>query len=346
MRRACVIGLVVALCACGGSAPRRVESADVSRQETLEETRLAERQRDAWTPPVLLWEIGDEAEASYVHAALPFGTTMRHALPEPHDGALDLSRAIVTTFDPREAVPLDQVPESALMGRRDRLDRMLGAEEWTALRAQLGPALPDESLRRIPPMILVEHLVRVRMAEVEAEADGRNPVPHAISTSSVIGDVLAWARMQGAPIVAIDTHEQAAARLAAIPREASLEGLRDALANVEAWRARWSTLRSAYASADDHALASACEASLGEGALADARRAERAARIDAWSALITAQLEEGRAFVALPACDVVGEDGALARIAASGVRVRRLGAAPGSAPPRDLGRSREAGVLP
>ncbi|AKF04984.1 hypothetical protein DB32_002133 [Sandaracinus amylolyticus] len=342
-----MIGIVVALCAaCGGSAPRRVESADVSRQETLEESRLAERQREAWTPPVLLWEVGDEAEASYVHAALPFGTTMRHALPEPHDGALDLSRAIVTTFDPREAVALDHVPESALMGRRDRLDRMLGAEAWAALRAQLGPAIPDESLRRIPPMILVEHLVRVRMAEVEAEADGRNPVPHAISTSSVIGDVLAWARMQGAPIVSLDTHEQAAERLAAIPRDVSLEGLHDALTNVDAWRARWSALRSAYTSADDRALASACEASLGEGALAEARRAERAARIEAWATTIAAQLGQGRAFVALPACDVVGDDGALARIASTGTRVRRLGAAPGSAPPRDLGRSREAGVLP
>lgn len=345
--RASVLLAVAALVgACGGSQRRTVDQDDVSRQEALEETRLAERQREAWTPPVLLWELGDEANASYLLAALPFGTTMRHALPEPHDGSLDLARVVVATFDPREVAPLAGIPEAALMGRRERLDRMLGPEGWASLRAELGPGIADETLRRIPPMLLVEHIVRVRMAEAEAEADGRAPVPHAASTSSVIGDVLEWARAHGVEVQTLDTREQSAERLAAIPHEVALEGLQDALAQREAWRERWGAVRGAYAGADDRALAAACAATLGEGALAEARRAQRAERIAAWAAQISAQIAQGRAFVAIPACDVVGEDGALASIGASGLRVRRLGAPPGSAPPRDLGGSRAAGVLP
>ncbi|MDQ3035280.1 MAG: hypothetical protein M3Y87_22945, partial [Myxococcota bacterium] len=85
---------------CGGAAPR-VEQADVSRQETLEETRLAQRQRDEWTPPVLLWEVGEGASASVLFASLPYGTTMRHALPEPHDGRLELAERVVVADDPR-----------------------------------------------------------------------------------------------------------------------------------------------------------------------------------------------------------------------------------------------------
>src|SRR5690606_10511954 len=147
-------------------------------------------------------------------------------------------------------------------------------------RAELGPAIADESLWRIPPMLLVEHLARVRMAEAEAEADGRPPVPHAASTSSVIGDVLEWARVQGVEVVSLDTRDESAARLASIPHDVALEGLRDALAQRDAWRARAQAVRRAYAGSDDRALASACAAALGEGALGDARRAQRDARIE------------------------------------------------------------------
>jgi uncharacterized protein YbaP (TraB family) len=331
---------------CGGSAPRQVDQDDVSRQETLEESRLAQRQRDEWTPPVLLWELGHGQATSVLFAALPYGTTMRHALPEPHDGRLELAERVVVVHDPR-ALRLESAEgESALMGRRDRLDRMLEPEAWAALRAQMGPQPADEVLRRMQPSLLIEHLMRVRMAEIEAEADGRAPVAFAASTSSVMGDVLEWAVAQGVPVVALEEPAAAMARIAALPREAALERLGAVLADPDALRAAHGAVRTAYLASDDAGLARACAGIDGEGAYAEAARAARAEVLDRWAPVVQEQLAEGDAFVIVDACSAVGDGGMLARLAAAGVAARRLGAPPGSAPPRDVGGSREAGVLP
>lgn len=346
VRRTLGVMILIAGLGCGGTTPRHVDPDDVSRQETLEESRLAQRQREAWTPPVLLWELGHGQSTSVLFAALPYGTTMRHALPEPHDGRLELSERVVVVHDPRALRLESGQGESALMGRRDRLDRMLGAEPWAALRAQIGAQPVDDVLRRMQPLLLVEHLMRVRMAEIEAEADGRAPVAFAASTSSVMGDVLEWAIAQGVPVVALEEPAAVMARVAAFPREPALEGLRAVLADPDRIRAAHHAVRTAYLAADDAGLATACAGIDGEGAYAEAARASSSEVLDRWMPVVMEQLAAGDAFVIVDACAAVGERGLLARLAAEGVPARRLGSAPGSAPPRDLGGSREAGVLP
>lgn len=348
LRLAGVAGVALALAAigCGGSAPRRVDQDDVSRQEALEETRLAERQREEWTPPVLLWELGHGASASVLLAAMPYGTTMRHALPDPHGGRLELAERVVVAVDPR-AMRMEEAGEASMMpGRRDRLDRILDRELWAAVRAAFEPAIADETLRRTEPFWLAQHLLRVRMAEIEAAADGRAPVAFAASTSSVIGDVLAWATTQGVPVVALEEPAAARARAAAIPREASIDGLRAVVVDAARVRESLAAQRTAYLAADDRALAAACADDAGAAQYGEAFRAWDAELLDRWVPVLRAQIEQGDAFVVAPACTAVGANGVLARLAAEGVPVRRLGAPPGSAPPRDLGRAREAGVLP
>ena len=338
------ISLVLASVAgCGSSAPRTRGESDVSRTEAVSEARVETVERRVWTPSVLLWQVGDRDHPSWVFATLNYGVTLEVALPDPHDAILDEARAVVAPMDPRLA-QIEATAEVLRMGRRERLDRMLGRELWPRLMAALGPDISEESARITRPSVLASHLSRIRMAEVEAIAEGRDPVPFAGSSSSASGELLDRAIAAGVPIVSLDASVAESVReLDEAGRELELQWLRYMIEHEAESRLATAEMRAAYLAQDERSLAALCDGEEGdgegdgeEGTDVVARvRAMMLAHTDRWMTVIDRELEAGGVLIALPACDVLFSRGVLARLRERGLHVERLGSPPGTPRPPD-----------
>lgn len=311
--------IAAAFAGCGGGEILRVGvGGDVTAQhrpappETEEGGHLR-----AW-----LWEVrGSGApEPSYVLGTMHIGVTRRRALPPPLDEHLHHSRVLVMEIDFREAERMFQAATSRPLPRRQWLDRALPSSAWRLLVEELGHLVPPDVLRRIPPGFLAMHLMQVRMAEVEAREDGREPVRGAASTARLDSAIFEWSVTMGRPLVALETPEQQMAALARIPSGPSIDTLRALLVDADAARDEARALREAYLSFDAQRLSSA----LGEMS-EEERRILLTERNIEWMERLVPELERGRAFVAVGLGHLLGEQSVLAMLAERGFTVRRIG---------------------
>lgn len=316
------------LSACGGAAvvedDRRSET-HVEHVEDVPQSSAAESR----TPPVLLWQVtaGAADEPSWILASLSFGADLSSALPAPHDRVLERAGRIVADVDPA-ALELPALYDAYRLGRHERLDRMLGAPAWVHLRSEVGALLPEATLRQIRPWVLALHFTRVRMAE--AEASPASPATGAGSTSNLTRELIERARASGRPTEWLDpdpaTH---VADLERLPGSFWILALREALEAPEAVRARLVGIRDAYRSRHEGRVREACAAPSTLDADAPGHTSTLiATRVQRWLPEVERQLRRGGALVAVDACILLAENGLLAALYGTGLRIRRLGGAP------------------
>lgn len=311
---------MLAALGCGGGEVLRVGvGGDVTAQH-----RAPDPEAEASGPPrAWLWEVrgGDASEPSFVLGTMHIGVTRRRALPPPLDEHLHQSRALVMEIDPRQAERMFQsAPPGRPLPRRQWLDRALPRATWELLVAELGRRVPPDFLRRIPPGFLSHHLGQVRMAEVEAREDGREPVRGAASTARLDNAIYEWSVMMGRPLVPLETPEEALGALSRVPRGEAIDSLRRLLEHAEETRDEQRALREAYLSFDAQRM-SAVLAGMGE----EERRILLIERNVAWMEHLVPEIRRGRAFVAVGLGHLLGEQSVLAMLVERGYEVRRVG---------------------
>ena len=319
---------------CGGA--QNGESAE--EREAREAALIRQQLRESWTPPVLLWQVAEGAvgqhEASWVMASMPYGATLHDALPAPHDEILDRANHVVAEVDPG-ALELPALYETYRLSRRDRLDRLLGAGAWAGLRTEVGDLLPEAQLRTIRPWVLSLHIARIRMAEAEADADQRRRVPGAASTSSVTNELIEFARTRGTPTEWLDAEPTTyISDIEAIDQSHWVLALRDQVESADAARARMDHVRVAFASRDESQVRAACAEVNGNDPEAGVQlRAMIGVRAQRWLPEVEQHVRRGGALVAIDACTLLADNGLLALLYGTGLRIQRLGAPPGTERP-------------
>lgn len=330
---ASLLAASLALAACGGA--QQGESPE--ERERREAVLLRQQLRASWTPPVLLWQITvgvGEGQPSWVMATMAYGATLHDALPAPHDEIVARAGHVVAEVDPA-ALELPALYESHTLPRRERLDRLLGAGPWTQLRTEMGTLLPEASLRTIAPWVLSLHLSRVRMAEAEADADRRRRVVGAASTSSVTSELIEAARRRGTPTEWLDVDPLTyIADFEAIEQPHWLLTLREQLESADTARARAEHLRAAFASREEGRVREACrEVNDNDPEAPQERRTLIGVRAQRWLPEVEQHVRRGNALVAVDACTLLADNGLLALLYGTGLRIQRLGASPGTERP-------------
>ncbi len=331
-----VVAATVAIGALGGCGGAQTESSD--ERDAREAALIRQQLRESWTPPVLLWQVAEgavgEHEPSWVMAAMPYGATLHDALPAPHDEILGRATHVVAEVDPG-ALELPALYESYRLSRRERLDRLVGAGPWAALRTEVGALLPEATLRTIRPWVLSVHIARIRMAEAEADADDRRRVPGAASTSSVTTELIEFARTRGTATEWLDPDPTTyISDIEAIDQSHWVLALQDQLESADASRARMDHLRVAFASSDESQVRAACAEVNGNDAEAGVQlRAMVGVRAQRWLPEVEAHVRRGGALVAIDACTLLADNGLLALLYGTGLRIQRLGAPPGTERP-------------
>lgn len=330
------LAALVLTCAasCGGA-----QGGESSEEREAREAALIRQQlRDSWTPPVLLWQVTvgatGEHEPSWILASLGYGATLHSALPAPHDRILERATHVVAEVDPG-ALELPALYDTHRLGRRDRLDRMLGAGAWGQLRSEMGQLLPEPALRQIRPWVLALHVSRIRMAEAEADAEERRRVPGAASTSSVTSELIEVARTRGTETAWLDADPATyISDVEGIDDEHWVLALREQLESADLVRARMGHLREAYASTDEARIREVCsEASTLDPEGAVQARAIIGIRAQRWLPEVEQHVRRGGAIVAVDACTLLADNGLLALLYGTGLRIQRLGAPPGTERP-------------
>lgn len=279
---------------------------------------------EAPLPRAWLWRVsgGDAPSPSYLLGTMHVGVRMPDALPHPYDDYLHQTRALVMEVDFREAERYLAESARAPRGARSRrlLDRALGRETWDRLVAELGQRVPAELLRHIPPGAVTLYLQQVRMAEAEAIAEGREPIPGVPSSARLDLSIFDWAIREGCPIVALETPAQALAALDAVAEPDVLEGLRQIVDHADEARAEAASLRDAYLAFDPSAVVAAASAGLTPAA----RDALLVQRNRAWEAALFPQIRQGNAFVAVGLAHLLGEGSVVEALRARGYTVERV----------------------
>jgi uncharacterized protein YbaP (TraB family) len=260
---------------------------------------------------------------SYVLGTMHVGIRMPDALPHPYDDYLHDTRALVMEVDLREAERY--MAESARTHHGTRsgrtLDRALGRESWQRLVAEMSTRVPGEILRRVPPGTMTLYLQQVRIAEVEAIAEGREPVPGVPSSARLDASIFDWAVRQGCPVVALETPEQALDALDGLPEGDVVGALRHIVDEPDEARAEAAALRNAYLSFDAQAILDLLGAAWGPAE----REQILYQRNRAWEAALFPQIQQGNAFVAVGVGHLLGPESVIEALRARGYTVERIG---------------------
>jgi uncharacterized protein YbaP (TraB family) len=327
VKRSLVLALTFALslASCGPRTTLRATSAGSVTTPRASATSSTSADADpAPLPRAWLWRVsgGDSGAPSYVLGTMHVGVRMPDALPPPYDDYLHDTRALVMEVDFRDVHRYLTEAAQAERPRPHPLDRALGPESWSRLVTELGGVIPPEALRELPPGALTLYLMQVRIAEVEAIEEGREPIPGAPTSARLDETIADWAIRAGRPIVALETPEQALAVLDdVLPEEEVLVELRHLVDDADAARAEASTLRAAYLAFDAEAL----EAGLAMEWTTEQRDRILVDRNRAWESALLPQIQEGNAFVAVGVGHLLGEGSVLEALRARGYTVERLG---------------------
>lgn len=260
------------------------------------------------------------AEPSYLLGTMHVGVDFRRAVPPPLDAAMLGARTVVMEIDLREAQRyFRDPPRSARRVRVVRLDAALPRPTWRRLVDELSYVATPRQIAHVPAGMLAVYMRQVRMAEVEAEADGWDRIPGTASPTHLDRWIFDWAIGAGVPFVALETPEEAVAALSTFRRPSALEALRRVVDEPDVARDAARRLREAYLSQDDRAVL----AILGEMG-ADERHATFALRNAAWLPRLVPVLEAGGAFVAVGLGHLLGDESLVTLLRERGLRVERV----------------------
>lgn len=320
--------LAVALVACAPRGVARIgggASADVTRAvregrgDEAAYTRAAAAEY-ARTPRAWLWRVGGcgAASPSYLLGTMHLGVRFSDALPSPLDEALYGARAIAFEIDLREP---DVVPDADAPVDVAPLDERLPPATWALLRAELDGIVPEGVLRSWSPGRVASYLHDVRMAEAEAEAEGREPVRGVATSARLDQSIFTWAVSMLRPIVALETlRERHEAMDGVYPAGADITALFDLVEDPAGSRRAADRARRAYVDLDvvaveAHLLGSFSPAER-EGVLVRRNRI--------WLPRLLAEVRAGSAFVVVGLAHLLGEGSVLGLLLGEGCSVERV----------------------
>ncbi len=260
------------------------------------------------------------AEPSYLLGTMHVGVDFLRAVPAPLDAAMLGARTVVMEIDLREAQRyFRDPPRSARRVRAVRLDAALPRATWRRLVEELSQVATPAQIAVVPAGMLAVYMRQVRMAEVEAEADGWERIPGTASPTHLDRWIFDWAIGAGVPFVALETPEECVAALSTFRRPSAIEALRRVVDEPEVARDAASRLREAYLSQDERAVL-AILSEMGE----EERYATFALRNAAWLPRLVPVLEAGGAFVAVGLGHLLGEQSLVTRLRERGLVVERV----------------------
>jgi hypothetical protein len=259
-------------------------------------------------------------EPSYLLGTMHVGVDFRRAVPPPLDAAMLGARTVVMEIDLREAQRyFRDPPRSARRARVVHLHRALPRETWLRLTGELSYVATPAQITRVPAGMLAVYMRQVRMAEVEAAADGWDRVPGTASPTHLDRWIFDWALAARVPFVALETPEEAVAALSTFRRPSAIEALRRVVDEPEVARDAARRLREAYLSEDDaEVLAILSEMS------AEERHATFEVRNQTWLARLVPVLEAGGAFVAVGLGHLLGDGSLVTVLRERGLTVERV----------------------
>ena len=307
------------------SAPTRASSAGEARAEpgaSAPSLRAAEETPRAW-----LYRVSREGTPdSHLLGTMHVGVSFDRALPRPLDRALLEARVVVMELDLLAAQRYLAEP-SPVRHRARRVDEVLPRQTWSRLTTELAFVASPEQIARVPPGMLAIYLRQVRMAEVEADADGFWRAPGTASTTHLDRWIYDWAMQWCVPFVALETPRETVAALSGVSRRDPVETLRALIEDPERARAEARALREAYLSLDEGRIVTALDV-MGEAE----REATFHVRNQLWIERLVPALEEGGAFVAVGLGHLVGSSSLVTRLEDRGFRVDRVRGDGGFAP--------------
>ena len=317
--------LALSLLACGPHTTIRETSAGggVAPIASGDDVTAPTPEPDAPPARAWLWRIsgGDAASPSYVLGTTHASVTLATALPAPFDHQLDTARTLVQEVDFREIEhALVESAQTHARGARP-LDRTLGRESWQRLTTEMSALLQPDLLRTLSPSAMTIYLEQVRLAEVEAAAEGREPIAGAASSAELDGFLLDEATRHSVATIALETPVQGLDALAALPAADVLAALHRVIDQADEARQRQSAMRTAYLGFDEAAITQ-----LLSTAWTPAQRdVVLTQRQHAWEAVLVPQIQQGNTFVAVGIEHLVGEGSMIESLRAHGYTVERLG---------------------
>jgi hypothetical protein len=249
------------------------------------------------------------------------GCTLEESFPDEYAVLFQSARTVVVPVAWTEAEERD-------------LMMTQGLSPDSPLAADLGPerfarfleltSMPPEIAPRFVPFSAVAVLTQV----IEADVFG---APASDVRLSPVHDAMTRRWTEGLPVVGMLTSEQGRQSYGRVREAPAMDALRAYLDHVPELRAQLSARLSAYRAGDEADVGRRDAQTTVEGAAPYEAvvRAENARTLTLGLPRIEGELRAGDALVMMPAAQVVGEAGLLARLRADHFEVRRLaGAAP------------------
>lgn len=315
--RCSLVVLALALSACASAPAARPNAAPASATAAP----IGERR------PLPLWSVeSPDGRVSHVLGTFHAGVALGEVIPSEHLPALDGARVLIVEIDLANGDASALLSQRLLPPERD-LSTIISAELWPRLVDALASTMPEPVLRRLPPWIAMAGLMARDAARFQSERTGANETAERAAPSALDAEVMAHARARGVVVSALETMEQQALMMDALPLPWVVSYIESALAGTEGESQPLRALMDAYVVGDEEQL---------EALVFDPEEIARSPEIfealiyvrnERWVQPLESELARGGAFVAVGLAHVIGERGLLRLLEQRGYRATRLSAA-------------------
>ena len=262
------------------------------------------------TPFLYVVRSPDAAPPSLVFAMLPTGVSFDQAFPAHRLDLLDQARVTYVALDP--TTPDPDAVSRALSLRRGSAADLFPARVWHALTEELRLVTPVEQLRGARPFYSVRALLSARRSALEP-----NP-PEPMERTFV-----RYVAERGKQVSFFDTLVEELTMYGTVP-DAQFVALGARMVDDrDGTEERLLEMRRSYLEGDEIRIGQLLDDPENRRlAPALARTLER--RRDGWLTRMRAEIDQGTAFFALEAAEVLGERGLLAKLREAGYSIDRL----------------------
>ncbi len=295
----------------GSEAELRAQEA-ARRQPTEEE--LERESRRVSSGPVArpyLWEVEmDGVAPSYLFGTVHAGVTLDEALPGDHIGTIAAAEKVFVEVVPDQDLA-ERLAEAGRLRGESPLPQLLPSIVLNDLANILGT---PELARRMKPWFVMMTLTQVRASQALEGWDG----------NSMDSTVIEFARQQGIEVAPLESADDQINALAATPDRQAAEEIQRVVEDPEGADARMRALFSTYRSGDVEAMEALVMSDDLVQESPEAYEALFVRRNRRWLRRLRPELAEGGRFVAVGLGHLLGEDGLVEQLEASGARLRRL----------------------
>ncbi len=269
--------------------------------------------------PTWLYRVTTDTQPSYVLAALEYGCPLSEALPHDYAALFQFARVVIVP-DARTEEEMHDAMMAQAIDRSGSLARALGPERLAALTDEIDDAVTPGIVRFLRPT----WAIGLYYEGLQTDAYGGHLSDMRMSPTH---DAAIRRQMSGAPLTGLFTAADVD-RMMASGAPLAADALCAAIDHVDAARAISRDTLAAYRAGDETALWTALQTDVpGAEAFSAACRAAEQQALEAHSGSLSSELRAGNAFAVLPAQEVLGDDGVLARLRNAGVEITRVSVA-------------------